>query len=184
MAPSLSPPASGDVGLGKWQYVDTLAGRGKYGVGDGRPDGGDARLAYARGRLGRGHNMHLDFRHLVHAQHRITVEVVLFDMPILERNGPVEDRPEAKPDAALHLGDDDVGIDRRTAVHCAHDPIDLDMSALIDADFGDLRDERLECFSDRDAAALAFRHRLAAPPPPFRRGVPPRFSAALSLRES
>src|ERR1022692_3956481 len=49
------------------------------------------------------------------------------------------------------------------AVDRAHDPIDLDVSGLIDTDLGDLRNVSLERFSNRDAAAFACRHGTAAP---------------------
>src|ERR1700722_4621196 len=135
--------------------MDSLAGRGEYGIGDRRTHRGDAWLADAGWRLRRWHDVNFNFRHLVHAQDAITVEVVLLDMAVLERNRAIQRCPQPEANSAFHLCGDDVGIDGRTAVDRAHDPIDLDVACIIDADLGNLGNESLERLGNRDAAALA-----------------------------
>src|ERR1019366_6194460 len=98
-----------------------------------------------------------------HTQHPITVKVVLFDMAIFERDRPIQHGPESKANAAFHLGSDDVGIDGRAAVDRTHDPIDRDMSGLVNSDLGHLRNEGLERFSNGDPAAFAFWHGAVTP---------------------
>ena len=57
-----------------------FAGRGEDRIGDGRSDRGDTRFADAGRSLRRLHDMHLDLRHLVDAQHLVGVEIRLFDL--------------------------------------------------------------------------------------------------------
>ena len=59
--------------------------------------------------------------------------------------------PEPKADAAFHLRGDHVRIDRRAAIDCADDAIDLDVPVPCDRHFGDLRDIGAKCFGDRNA---------------------------------
>ena len=80
------------------------------------------------GGFGRLHDMHLDLRHLVDAQHLIGVEVGLLDLAVLQRDRAIERRAEAEADAAFHLRRDHVGIDRRAAIDGADDAVDLDLA--------------------------------------------------------
>src|SRR5450631_351809 len=66
------------AGFREREYMDAVAGRGKYGVGDGRPYRRHARLSYAGRWLGRRHDVYFHLRHFVDAQYSIVIEVVLF----------------------------------------------------------------------------------------------------------
>ena len=95
--------------------------------------------------------MHLDARHLGHAQHRVVVEVRLLDHPVLERNRPAERRRQAEAYAGLHLHRDDVRVDGDAAVDRAHHAIDMH-GVLAARHLDDLGDERIEGFMHRNAA--------------------------------
>ncbi len=60
-------------------------------------------FAHAARRLGARHDVDLDCRRFVDAQHRIAIEVGLFDAAVLQRDLPVERRRDAKDDRALDL---------------------------------------------------------------------------------
>src|SRR2546430_17185904 len=77
------------------QRANRLPIKGKERVGERGRDHGGAGLAYA-GRLGvGGHDVHLDARRLVHAQHRVVVEVRLLDHAVLQRDRTGERRRKA-----------------------------------------------------------------------------------------
>jgi len=54
--------------------------------------------------------MHFDFRHFVHAQHPVVVEVRLLHAAVLEGDLPVQGCGEPVHDRALDLALDDVGF--------------------------------------------------------------------------
>ncbi len=107
--------------------------------------------------------MHFNLRHFVHSQHPITVEIVLLHPAVLERDRPIQHGSETESDAALHLRRNDIGIDGCAAVDRAHHTIHGNVTLIIDADLGHLRDEGLERLGHRDTATFALRHRRAAP---------------------
>src|ERR1700680_2493986 len=72
-----------------------LAGCGEDGVGDGRADGSDPRLANAGGRFARRNDMDLDPRHVVDAQDLVAVEIGLVDLAFLQRDRTRQRRTQA-----------------------------------------------------------------------------------------
>ena len=72
-----------------------LAGCGEDGVGDGRADRSDPRLANAGGRVARRNDMDLDPRHVVDAQDLVAVEVGLLDLAFLQRDRARQRRTQA-----------------------------------------------------------------------------------------
>ena len=67
--------------------------------------------------------MDLDRGHFNDAERPIVVEVLLLDTSLDERNLAPQRRGEAETDAAFHLSEDDVGIDRGAAIDGAHDAL-------------------------------------------------------------
>ena len=139
------------------QLPDPLAGRREDRVGQRRRQRRGTGLADATGRFGTLHQIHLDRRRLVDAQHAVVVEIALFDAAILEGDFVEERGREAKHDAAFHLRPHRVRVDHHTAVHGADHPCDAHLAALGNLDFGDLRDIAAKHELNRQAAALAFR---------------------------
>ncbi len=106
-------------------------------------------------------------RRLVDAQHRVVVEVVLFDGSILDRDLAEESVAQAVDDATLHLGADAVGVDGEAAVDHAADLVDRQLILIVKRDVGDDRYVAQEAPVGSDADAPAFH-----PPILFRLLVP------------
>ena len=64
----------------------------------------------------------------VDAQHPIVVEVRLLDPPVLEGDLAPQRCCDAEDDAALHLRNDGVWIDRHAGVDGAHDAVDVHLA--------------------------------------------------------
>src|SRR5690606_20323207 len=74
---------------------------------------------------------------------------------LLAQNGA-----EAKTDAALDLGADQVRVDRQAAVDGRNDTIDLHTTTAIGRDLRNLRTDRSEAFRHRDTAETPLWQRL------------------------
>src|SRR5260221_82797 len=126
-------------------------------IGYGRCQRWNAGFAYPAGFFGARHDVHLDPRHLVHAQRAIAVEVALRRTARLDVDLAVVERAQGEADAAFHLRADHIRIDRHAAVDGADHALDLQL-AIAHRDFGDLRDESIERLVHgdalRDAGAL------------------------------
>src|SRR6266850_49074 len=118
------------------------------------------RLADAGGFLGGRDDVHLDLRHLVHAHHRVVVEVRLLDHTVLEGNGARQRRREAIADARLHLHSDDVRVYCDAAIDRADHALDVH-PVLAARELDDLRHERIKRLMDGDPPRPVFRQRLA-----------------------
>ena len=141
-------------------------------IGQRRHDARRSRLADAAGRLQALHEVHVDSRHFVDAQHAVVAEVGLLDAAVLDRDLAVKRGRQTEDDAALHLRANRVGIDLHAAIDDAPHMRRLDHAFLVDADLNDLRDEAAEADAERDATALSRRQRLAPS------GLVPRRTAA------
>ncbi len=85
------------------QLAQALAGEREDRVRDRRRDRRHAGSPTPPDLLRARHDVHLDLRHLVHAQHRVVVEVRLLHAPVLEGELAVQRRAEAEGDAGLDL---------------------------------------------------------------------------------
>src|SRR5205085_3725095 len=107
------------------QLADALAGGGEDGTGDRGREGRQARLADTARRFRALHDVHLDLRHLIDAQHLIVVEVRLLDAPVLEGHLAVERGSQAVDDRALDLALDNLRVDGLPAIDRSNDAMHL-----------------------------------------------------------
>src|SRR5713226_2402293 len=121
------------------QLADALTGGGEDGIGHRGRGTGNARLADPARLLCAGHDMHLDLRRLVDAQHGIVMKIALLHAAIGKREFAIERRRQPEDHRALHLRFDDVGVDRPAAVHGAYHAMHANLAAAVDRHFGDLR---------------------------------------------
>lgn len=82
-------------------------------------------LADATRRFAAFDDVNLHRRHLGHAQHRVVVEVALFDPPVGVADAAVERRRQPEGDRAFDLAPDDGRVDRHAAIDCRDDPVNL-----------------------------------------------------------
>ena len=104
--------------------------------------------------------MHVDRRHLVHAQHRVGVEVALLDDALLDRDLAGQRCRERIADAAVHLHRDDVRIHREPAID-GTDHFGKFHSPVRAFELRDLGDDRVERLVQRQAPHFVLRTRLA-----------------------
>ena len=93
------------------------------GVGNGRCDRGDRRLAQSRRRLGGPDEVDLDRRRLAHPNQPIVVEVRLPDTTSLHRDLAEQRRAQPVDHAALHLRLGAARVHDRATIDRGHDPM-------------------------------------------------------------
>ena len=101
--------------------------------------------------------MHLDLGRVHEPYHRIVGKVRLLHATTVERDAAVQRGRQGVNDAALHLRNDGIGIDRETAVDGA-DHAPHPQFAIRDFDVGNLCHDRAETLGERDPASLTGRH--------------------------
>src|SRR5207237_4077607 len=102
-------------------------------------------------------------RSLVHADHRIIVEIGLHDPAAIHGDGVFDRSSERINSGAFHLGAYAVGIDGPAAIHGANDAIYLESRAS-SGDFRNRRDITKERVEGGNAAALPFGKGLVPAP--------------------
>ena len=100
--------------------------------------------------------MYFDFRRVGKPHHVVLREVALLHAAFLDRDFSVQNSAQRKDDSAFHLRGDGIRIDRIPAIDHAYDPF-YPERGVDDLDVGDLRDDGMKTFGQRDAAAPAFR---------------------------
>src|SRR5215472_4450110 len=150
----LSPKTLSQVFLTNRQTAQALAARTENGVRDRRSNHRDGRLADPGRRFRAGHQINLNRWRLIHADHRIVVEIRLHDPAAVHRDGIFDCCRERINSGAFHLGAYAVGIDRTATIHRANNAIYLE-SRTRSGDFrngGHITKEGVEA---GDTAALA-----------------------------
>jgi len=93
-----------------------------------------ARLTHARRSFGARHDVDLDLRHLVQAQHVVPIEVALLHSAALNGELRFHHGAETEADPAFHLGADHVRVDRDAAIDGADDAFDLRLAVAVAAE--------------------------------------------------
>src|SRR6478609_6989049 len=124
--PRRSCSGHGQARGGEGQLVYGLARQHGKCIRDRRSDGRRTRLADAGGVAGGGQDMHLDLRHLVHAQHGVVMEVRLLHPSVLQRDGPGGGGRQAIDNGRFHLHLHHVRVHCNAAVHHAYHALHLE----------------------------------------------------------
>src|SRR5262252_2252063 len=104
------------------QRADSLPGQLEERIADRRSDRRRARLADSAEVFEAGvHDVHLDAWRGCKANHVVAREVRLLDASRLHRDLAMQRGGQAEDDRALHLSDDDVGVDGEATVDRTHD---------------------------------------------------------------
>src|SRR6266576_3265712 len=139
----------GHVFAANRQAAHSLAGGAENSVTDGGRTHRNGWLFRA------GHEINFNRRSLVHADHRIIVEIGLHDPAAIHGDGVFDRSSERINSGAFHLGAYAVGIDGPAAIHGANDAIYLESRAS-SGDFRNRRDITKERVEGGNAAALPF----------------------------
>src|SRR4029077_12363339 len=145
------------------QPPDTLAGGRKDGVADGGGGRRNSGFAAASGRLGAGHDVHVDGgRGIAQAEDFVVVEVTLVDAAVRDGDFTLESLRQAEVHGALHLGFDPERVDGQAAIDGADDAVHSNgSSGGVAGDLDNLGDEAAPAETNADAARGASRKRLA-----------------------
>src|SRR6476646_4574251 len=122
----------------KRQGADALARRRENVVAQGRSERRHRRFAGAAPETLAWHDDRLHPRHVGQAQHRIVMEVRLFDLSLLDGDLAVQRGREAKHDGALGLHFDAQRVDHMTAVDRRYDAVHPNLAIFVDRRFNDL----------------------------------------------
>src|SRR5262245_30265531 len=131
----------------KWRY----AGRSSDHTG----------LADPARRLPAFHEVDIDLRHLVDAQHAIVVEIRLLNAALVQRDFAIQCGRQTENHAALDLRDDRVRINDEAAIHSERHLAYVDLAVGVHLCLNDGGDRRIEGRLHADAPADAQRQRLA-----------------------
>ena len=119
------------------QRTNAFADSGEDGVGNSWRYRRGGRLADAAWIGGAGDDMDLYLWHLRQPDHVVVGKICLHHPTVLDRDPAVKGSRHAVDDAALDLGLDAVGIDRRAAIDRSHNAFHGDF-AVLNRDLGDL----------------------------------------------
>src|SRR5262245_24827054 len=106
---------------GDRQLANPFARRCEDRIGERRHHARGSRLADPAGRLVALHQIDVDLRRLVDAQHSVVAEVGLLDAAVLDGDLAIERGRKAEYDAALHLRANGVWIDLDSTIDGAPD---------------------------------------------------------------
>lgn len=144
-----------------WCLPQAHSRRRKYRVENGRREAGCSGLPDTTGVSITLYNLDLDLRRFIDAQNSIAIEVGLLHAALVERDFAPEHCRDSEGHAALHLGNNRIGIYDHARIQHDKDPIDLHLTRLADGHLGDLAHVRAESLLHRYAATLPWTQRLA-----------------------
>ena len=111
--------------------ADAHAGGVEHGVGDGRGDGDDRRLAAAgRVQVRAVQQVDVQLGHVVEPRHLVAAEAGVEDLAVLEADLLAQRPAQAHDDAALHLGEEVGRVQDRAALEDLADAADLDLALV------------------------------------------------------
>src|ERR1039458_5566369 len=150
------------------QPPDALAGRCKNRVAHRRCNQRSSGLSDPARRLIARHDVHLDLRHLIHAEHLVIVEIPLLHAPLIDCDFAFERGRQPENDCALHLRLNRQRIHRPPAIHRANHVMHLHLAAfLVHRDFGHLRHVAPKRTQDCDPTGSSGRRHLRTSYGPF-----------------
>src|SRR6185437_4507357 len=110
----------------------------KDGIGQRRCDELRAQFSDTGGRFQTVHNVNLNFRRIIDAQHLIVMKIALFDTPVFDRDLTRKYSGESEIDATLGHGAHAIRVDSQTAINRARKSKHMNRTVVIDGDLGDL----------------------------------------------